>query len=195
MATTTTNLGLRKPAKTDYINVVTDLDDNMDTIDSSVNAAQKSVAIMSDGNTHIAVSSGEYLYVRNHGSLAEGLYKANEAIAQNGALTSSNTTAITKGLGGQVTELNASVGKIKRAGRGTTNTSTGIFTFTMENSTSAFIMITANLVAAYATSSGSFYYGTLPSNYTLSRSGNTVTITKTASVSTAATIAYIVISA
>ena len=91
--------------------------------------------------------------------------------------------------------MDSCIGKIKRAGRGTTNTSTGVYTFTMENSTSAFIMITANVVAAYVTSSGSFYYGTLPSNYTLSRSGTTVTITKTASVSTAATIAYIVISA
>lgn len=195
MATTTTNLGLRKPAKTDYINVVTDLDDNMDTIDSSVNAAQEAVAIMSDGNTHIAVSSGEYLYVRNHASLSEGLYIATAAIAQNGTLSSSNVTAITRGIGGQVTQLYDRVGKIKRAGRGLTNTSTGIYTFTMENSTSAFIMITANVVAAYSTSNGSFYYGTLPSGYTLSKSDTTVTITKTASVSTAATIAYLVIGA
>ena len=36
MATTTTRLGLRKPATTDVVNVTTDISDNMDTIDSEV---------------------------------------------------------------------------------------------------------------------------------------------------------------
>jgi hypothetical protein len=36
MATTTTNLGLRKPATTDVVNVSTDINDNMDKIDAAV---------------------------------------------------------------------------------------------------------------------------------------------------------------
>ena len=71
MATNTTNLGLRKPAKADYVNVVTDIDDNMDLIDSAVNNVEKAVAIIANGNTHVAVSAGEYLYIRNHLSLED----------------------------------------------------------------------------------------------------------------------------
>ena len=99
------------------------------------------------------------------------------------------------GNGVSMDTLDSCVGKIKRAARGGTNTTTGIFTFTMENSTSAFIMINANLICAYVTSGGTLYNSSLPTNYTMSRSGTTVTITKTASASAAATIAYIVISA
>lgn len=194
MATTTTNIGLRKPAKSDYVNVETDIGDNMDLIDSAVNSTEKAVAIIADGNTHVAVSAGEYLYVRNHLSLEEGLYRATEAIAQNGTLTSSNTTAITNGLGGQVSVLNTSVGKIKRAGRGGTSSSTGVFSFTMENSTSALVMINANVIGMYVTAGGVLYNATLPSGYTVTRSGTTVTITKTTSVSTIATVSYMVIS-
>lgn len=36
MATTTTNLGLRKPATTDLVNVTTDLSDNFDLIDAAL---------------------------------------------------------------------------------------------------------------------------------------------------------------
>lgn len=36
MASTTTNLGLKKPARDDYVNVVTDINDNMDTLDGVV---------------------------------------------------------------------------------------------------------------------------------------------------------------
>lgn len=194
MATTTTNLGLRKPAKTDYVNVVTDLNDNMDTIDSSVNAAQEAVAIMSNGNIHIAVSAGEYLYVRNHGSLSEGLYKATEAIAQNGTLSSSNTAAVSKGLGGQVTVLNNKVGSVNSAKRGTTNTTTGTYSFQMNNGTHGIMIIGSTAIVPIGmTNGGSLYNGTMPSGYSISQSGSTVTVTKTSSVSTAQTITILLI--
>ncbi len=159
------------------------------------------VAIMCEGDTHIAISSGEYVVVRNHETLDDGLYKATANIAQNGALSTSNLTAQDNGLGGAVNALNSSVstlnsrvGKIVDAGRGTTNTSTGIFTFTVQNSVSVFLTINTQVATFYITSSGSMYSAEV-SGYTITKSGDTVTITKTTSVGTAATIAYIMISA
>lgn len=63
------------------------------------------LAIVADGDTHIAVSTGQYVYVYNHTSLAEGLYTATAAIAENGALSSSNLTAVS---GGGLNALNNS---------------------------------------------------------------------------------------
>ena len=196
MATNTTNLGLRKPAKADYVNVVTDIDDNIDLIDSAVNSVEGAVAVIANGNTHAALSAGEYVYIRNHTSLSEGLYKATEAIAQNGTLSSSNTAAITRGIGGQVTVLNNKVGSVVRSGKVSTNTSSGQASFTMENGTQAFVIIGGNApIAVGMTNGGSLYNSALPSGYSISQSGNTVTITKTSSVSTTTGIIYIVIQA
>ena len=133
------------------------------------------------------------MYIKNHNTLSEGLYSVTAAVAQNGTLSTSNVSEITRGIGCQVTVLNNAVGKIKRAGRGGTNSSTGVFSFTMENSTSAFVIINSNVIGVYVTAGGALYNSTLPSGYTIERSGTTVTITKTTSVSTVGTVAYLVI--
>lgn len=115
MATTTQNLGLIKPAGTDKIRIA-QINSNMDTIDAkmgpvgstplqtqatnaaaSISALQKGLAIICDGNTHAAIPSGSYAYVRNHSSLAEGLYQATAAIAANDTLSASNLTAVSGG--------------------------------------------------------------------------------------------------
>ena len=191
MAITTSNLGLRKPAKTDYVNVTTDLNGNMDIIDSSVNATEKAVANISNGDTHVAVVAGEYLYVRNHSSLSEGLYIATASIAQNGTLTSSNVTAITRGLGGQVTTLNNNIGNVI-AGKGATNTTTGIFTFTMPINSHGCLMLGGYAPVTVGMTSSGVFYSTLPSIYTVTSNGTTVTVTKTSSVSSASSISYII---
>ena len=194
MATNTTNLGLRKPAKADYVNVVTDIDDNMDLIDSAVNNVEKAVAVIANGNTHVALNSGDYVYIRNHTSMSEGLYKATEAIAQNGTLSSSNTAAITRGIGGQVTVLNNKVGSVNSAKRGTTNTTTGAYSFQMNNGTHGILIIGSTAIIPIGmTNGGSLYNGTMPSGYSISQSGSTVTVTKTSSVSTAQTITFLLI--
>ena len=195
MATNTTNLGLRKPAKADYVNVVTDIDDNMDLIDSAVNSVEGAVAVIANGNTHVALNSGDYVYIRNHTSLSEGLYKATEAIAQNGTLSSSNTAAITRGIGGQVSVLNSKVGSVSRCGKVQTSTSNGQASFTMENGTHGFVAIGGNApISVGMTNGGSLYNSAMPSGYSISQSGNTVTITKTSSVSTSVAVSYLFIS-
>lgn len=111
MATQTTNLGLIKPGLTDKIRIV-QINGNMDILDnvigpvgntslqtqmsnaqSSVSALQDGLAIVSNNNAHPAIAQGQYVYVKNHGSLDEGLYVATTAIAANGTLSASNLTA------------------------------------------------------------------------------------------------------
>lgn len=69
-----------------------------DTEWQKLNAATpESLAIVANGNTHAAISAGQYVYVRGHATLAEGMYRAASAIAANAALSSSNLTAETSG--------------------------------------------------------------------------------------------------
>ena len=108
MASTTTNLALIKPAGTDKIRIA-QINSNMDAIDTAfgavgstpvqtqINNLQDGLAIVANNNTHAAIAAGQFVYVKNHGTLAEGLYTANSAIAQDGTLSSSNLTADSSG--------------------------------------------------------------------------------------------------
>ena len=105
MATNTTNLELKKPAYSDTADI-SDINGNMDIIDTAVNAVENGMAIIANGNTHAAITSGQYVYIRKHGSLSEGLYKATQTIATNGTLSSSNVTAVS---GGALNTLNEQI--------------------------------------------------------------------------------------
>lgn len=61
------------------------------------NFEQQSIAILANGNTHAAIASGQYVYVRGHLTISEGLYVARSAIATNGALSASNLAAVPEG--------------------------------------------------------------------------------------------------
>ncbi len=65
---------------------------------------QDALAIIANGNTHAAIGAGQYVYVRGHATLAEGMYKAPSAISENAALSSGNLTAVT---GGGLNALNS----------------------------------------------------------------------------------------
>ena len=65
---------------------------------------QDALAIIANGNTHAAIGAGQYVYVRGHATLAEGMYKAASAISANAALSSGNLTAVT---GGGLNALNS----------------------------------------------------------------------------------------
>ena len=73
--------------------------------------AHDAIAIVANGDTHPAIASGQFVYVRNHSTLAEGLYKATAAIGTDVALTTSNLTADSAGglndLQAQVSSLNS----------------------------------------------------------------------------------------
>lgn len=135
MATTTTNLGLTKPAGTDKIRIA-QINGNMDIIDNAIgavgttpiqtqiNAVQDGLAIVSNGNTHAAIAAGQFVYVKGHGSLSDGLYTANSAIAANATLSSSNLTADDSGglnaLNDQITNVNSKFTKYVGTASGST---------------------------------------------------------------------------
>ena len=96
MAGSTTNIGLIKPTYSEDADVAI-INENMDTLDSTISALDNGLAIVSNNNTHGAITAGQYVYVRNHGSLAEGMYTANSNIAANATLSSSNLTAVSSG--------------------------------------------------------------------------------------------------
>lgn len=109
MAGSTTNIGLIKPTYSEDADVAI-INENMDTLDSTISALDNGLAIVSNNNTHGAITAGQYVYVRNHESLAEGMYTANSNIAANATLSSSNLTAVTGGglndLAGDISALN-----------------------------------------------------------------------------------------
>ena len=125
MASSTANLGLVLPFQSEAVSVTTQ-NDNLTKIDNAVNGLQDGMAILANGNTHAAIASGQYVYVRNHSSLAEGLYKATTAIATNGTLSTSNLTADSSGgfndLKAQIDTLNSNFTNFKS----TINSSTGL---------------------------------------------------------------------
>ena len=122
MASYTGNLNLKKPALDDDA-LITDINNNMDILDAAVNGIQDGLAIVANGNTHVAITSGQFVYVRNHGTLTEGLYVASTNIAANATLSTSNLTADAAG------GLNALNSKLTR----TTGTPTAAQYVTLTN--------------------------------------------------------------
>lgn len=117
MATQTSNLGLTKPAYSETADIA-DINNNMDKVDAAVHGVQNGMAILANGNVHSAVTSGQYVYVRNHGTLAEGLYTATTNISTNATLSTSNLTAVPNNgalntLRDDVTSLNSNTLKHK----------------------------------------------------------------------------------
>ena len=81
--------------------------------DTAISGLQQSIAIIADGNTHTAIQAGQAVFVKNHSTLATGLYWANSAIGTDVALTSSNLTADSNGglnhLQGEIATLNSNL--------------------------------------------------------------------------------------
>ena len=99
----TQNLDLVKPLGTDYA-LVSVLNSNSDKIDAYAGAVNASLdglrdglGVLADGNTHAAITSGQFVYVKNHQTLPQGLYQATTNIAANGTLSTSNLVADPKG--------------------------------------------------------------------------------------------------
>lgn len=99
----TQNLDLVKPLGTDYA-LVSVLNSNSDKIDAYAGAVNASLdglrdglGVLADGNTHAAITSGQFVYVKNHQTLPQGLYQATTNIAANGTLSTSNLAADPKG--------------------------------------------------------------------------------------------------
>jgi hypothetical protein len=102
---TTTNTGAKKIDQNEqWRNILGIHNDTVDAYDGHIAKLDESIAIVSDGNTHAAIAAGQYVYVKNHGTLTEGLYTANSAISANATLSNSNVTAVS---GGGLNALNS----------------------------------------------------------------------------------------
>ena len=110
----TTNLDLVKPAGTDHA-LISVLNSNSDKIDAfagqtndSLSAEQNGLAYIV-GNTNTTggtLAVGQFVYVKGHSTIPEGLRKVTSSISANGSITTSNTDACSEG------GLNALNGKI-----------------------------------------------------------------------------------
>jgi len=178
----TQNLDLVKPLGTDYA-LVSVLNSNSDKIDAYAGAVNASLdglrdglGILANGNTHAAITSGQYVYVKNHGSLPEGLYKATANIAANGTLSTSNLAADSAG---GLNSLNEQIGN--KADKAYKNLNWELsHTFTL-NQPCAGIVIAYNV--SYLGLLMRYYDGVLALNAvkgvspSVSRNGNTYTLT------------------
>ena len=101
----TTNLDLVKPAGTDHA-LISVLNSNSDKIDAfagqtndSLSAEQNGLAYIV-GNTNTTggtLAVGQFVYVKGHSTIAEGLRKVTSSISANGSITTSNTDACSEG--------------------------------------------------------------------------------------------------
>jgi len=124
MAGSTTNLGLIKPLGSEKIRIA-QLNQNFDTLDAAigqvgstslqaqVGAIEDGIAIVANGDSHVAITAGQFVYVRNNThNLTEGLYVASANVSANAAITSSNMTADASG---GLNALNDNINEIKNA--------------------------------------------------------------------------------
>ena len=106
----TTDTGAKKWENSDnWRQIYQAHNDSVDAEDAAIAALQDGIAIVANGNTHAAIASGQFVFVKNHDTLAAGLYTANSAIAANATLTSSNLTADPSG---GFNALNSNLAKI-----------------------------------------------------------------------------------
>lgn len=117
MATTTTNLGLTKPSGTDKIRIA-QINGNMDILDDKIGAVgntslqaqvtsqNQAIAKVQNGLAYIVgnknttgntLAVGQFVYVKGHSTITEGLRTVTASISANGDITTSNTDACSEG--------------------------------------------------------------------------------------------------
>lgn len=86
-------------------------DNAISGLQGDVSKIHQSIAIIADGDAHTAIQAGQAVFVKNHNTLATGLYWANRTIGTDAALTSANLTADTSGgfnhIQDEITSLNS----------------------------------------------------------------------------------------
>lgn len=71
----------------------TTLEGDVSAQNNTINAIEDGLAIIATGNVHPAIANGQFVYVKGHSRLAEGLYRATASIGTNATLSTSNLTA------------------------------------------------------------------------------------------------------
>lgn len=83
---------LKTTKKSNLVGATNELYDDIAETREALEQTQDGLGIGADGDTHAAVSFGQFVYVRNHDTLANGLYTASAPISANDALSTSNLT-------------------------------------------------------------------------------------------------------
>lgn len=104
-----TNLGLYLPTRDDYISVQRDLSSNYEIIDEHAGMMENGIAIVINGDTAPkAITAGQYLFIKNHSTLATGGYHATANIALGATISNSNVAADADGI---ANALNSKIGE------------------------------------------------------------------------------------
>lgn len=102
-----------KPNATDIHMSSSDSTSVAQKINSEIATVADGIAIVAEGDIHAAITKDQFVYVRNHSTLAQGVYKATTAIGTNAALSTSNLTLDNAGglndLQAQITSLNSNI--------------------------------------------------------------------------------------
>lgn len=118
MSSQTPNLNLVLPVGTEKVSRQI-INDNNTKIDTAVGANSTAIAKVQNGlafivgNTNTTGSTlavGQFIYVKGHSTIAEGLRKVTASISANGNITTSNTSECTEGglnaINGQIANIN-----------------------------------------------------------------------------------------
>lgn len=98
MATQSPNLGLTLPIGSENVSRQIINDNNL-IIDGAVESNSEALAIVINGDTAPkAITSGQYLFIKNHTTLPTGGYHATANIANGAAVTSSNVAQDADGI-------------------------------------------------------------------------------------------------
>lgn len=104
-----------KPNATDIHMSSSDSTSVAQKINNEIATVADGIAIVAEGDVHAAIAKGQFVYVRNHSTLAQGVYKATAAIGTNATLSTSNLTLDNAGglndLQAQITSLNSKLVK------------------------------------------------------------------------------------
>lgn len=190
-ATQTPYLYLNKPDRDDYVSVITDINDNMNKIDESAQMVETGMAIVIDGDeAPKAITSGQYLFIKNHSTLATGGYHATANISLGASITSSNVAADADGIANALNSNIESIANNLNASkmRFCIVRNSDNFTFDCGESTdaTAFVFNGNQSVCGYFDlglgSTPTVTYRDLTgttSGWTITKSGTTITLTRT----------------
>lgn len=140
---TTTNYAMNLPGGGDTADQ-TKFNENTAKIDTALGSLGSGLAIIANRNSHAAIAAGDYVYIRNHTTLSEGLYKARTAIDANATLSTSNVATADGSLNsisGQISTLSGKVASMVPTGTNYDDRAT--FTMNFANNERHLIVVVA----------------------------------------------------
>lgn len=130
------------------------------SLNEAIANVQNGLAIVANGNTHAAIGAGQFVYVKNHNTLSDGLYtnKSGATIAANDTLTSSNLQAESSG---GFNSLNSKIeNKVTKQSIGIAESGSNV-DVTIPSSSRCLVLVSSNdnnrmaMLLIYATGGGS----------------------------------------